>query len=82
MAATLRLMRIGRKGRPFYRIIVVDKRKKRNGKYIESLGTYNPLIDPAEIKLNHERLAYWQEKGAQISEGLHRLLKYKAKKSK
>lgn len=82
MAATLRLMRIGRKGLPFYRIIVVDKRKKRDGKYIENLGTYNPLMNPAEIKINQERLEYWKEKGAQISEGLQKLLKYNTRKSK
>lgn len=82
MPATLRLMRVGRKGKPFYRVVVVDKRKKRNGRYIENLGTYNPLVDPAEIKLNQERLDYWKDKGAEISEGLHKLLKYNAKKSK
>lgn len=82
MAATLRLMRMGRKGLPFYRIIVVDKRKKRDGKYIENLGTYNPLINPAEIKINQERLDYWKQKGAQISEGLHKILKYNTRKTK
>lgn len=82
MPATLRLMRVGRKGKPFYRVIVVDKRKKRDGRYIENLGTYNPLVNPAEIKLNRERLDYWKDKGAEISEGLHRLLKYNAKKAK
>ncbi len=81
MAATLRLMRLGRKGRPFYRIIVVDKRKKRNGKYLEGLGTYNPLTEPAEFKINRERLNYWQDKGAQVSEGLDRLLKHHIKKT-
>lgn len=82
MPAMLRLMRVGRKGKPFYRVIVVDKRKKRDGKYIENLGTYNPLVNPAEIKLNQERLDYWKDKGAEISEGLHKLLKYNAKKVK
>lgn len=82
MPATLRLMRIGRKGRPFYRIIAVDKRKKRNGKYIENIGTYNPLMNPAEIKLDQARLDYWKDKGAVISEGLHKLLLYQRRKSK
>ncbi len=82
MPATLRLMRVGRKGKPFYRVVAVDKRKKRNGRYIENLGTYNPLINPAEIKLDQERLDYWKDKGAEISEGLHRLLKYNSRKTK
>ncbi len=76
MAVTVRLMRIGRKGRPFYRIIAVDKRKKRDGKYIENLGTYNPLVDPAEIKIDRARLDYWKSKGAEISESLLKLLKF------
>lgn len=80
MAVALRLMRLGKRGKPSYRIIAIDKRKKRDGKYIENLGTYNPLVDPAEIKINKERFDYWKEKGAVLSEGLTRLLK--SKKSK
>lgn len=82
MAVALKLMRAGRKGKPFYRIIVIDKRKKRNGKYLENLGTYDPLVDPAQIKLNQERLDYWKDKGAEISQGLSRLLRFRAKKTK
>lgn len=77
MAVALRLMRLGKRGKPSYRIIAIDKRKKRDGKYIESIGTYNPLTEPAEIKINQERFDYWKEKGAVLSEGLYRLLKSK-----
>ncbi len=76
MAVALRLMRLGRRGKPFYRIVAVDKRKKRTGAYIEKIGTYNPLAEPAEIALNSERLDYWTSKGALVSEGLQKLLKY------
>lgn len=82
MAATLRLARMGRRGKPFYRIVVVDKRKKRSGKYIENLGTYNPLLEPAEIKLDHERLDYWMGQGVEISDGLNKLLKYRKRNTK
>lgn len=82
MAVTLRLMRLGKRGKPFYRIIAVDKRKKRNGAYIENLGTYNPLVSPASISYNKESFDAWISKGAQISEGLARLIKYGKKLEK
>ncbi len=82
MAVVLRLMRIGRRRSPFYRIIAVDKRKKRDGTYIENIGTYNPLTEPAEIKLNDERFFYWKQQGAEISEGLQKLLKYQKRNNK
>lgn len=81
MAVTLRLMRIGRKGKPFYRIIAVDKRKKRTGSYIEKIGTYNPLTEPADISYDIDRLNYWVSKGALVSEGLQKLLKYQKRTS-
>ena len=55
MPATVRLMRIGKKKNPFYRIIVTDKRKKRDGKYIEKLGFYNPLTNPPTISIDFEK---------------------------
>lgn len=75
MAVALRLMRMGKRHRPFYRIIATDKRNKRNGAYIENIGTYDPLGMPAKIDIDKARLEYWMEKGALISEGLRRLLK-------
>jgi len=64
----IRLTRLGRRNRPFYRIVVVDSRKRRDGAYIESLGYYDPVKDPAEMKLNVERALEWLLKGAQPSD--------------
>lgn len=70
----IRLMRIGAKQKPFYRIVVVDERSKRTGAYIELLGTYNPLTNPHDIKLNKDRVDYWLKQGAQKSDGFLRIL--------
>lgn len=70
----IRLMRIGAKKRPFYRVVVVDERAKRTGKYIELLGTYNPLTQPKEVKLEKVRVDYWVKKGAQPSDGYLRMI--------
>ncbi len=75
MAATLRLYRLGKKGYATYKIVAVNKRYKSNGDYIESIGTYNPNTDPADIKIDFKKLEYWRQKGAIISEGLSKLLK-------
>lgn len=75
MAATIRLMRFGKPKTPFYRIVVLDKRKKRDGSYIEKIGQYNPLKEPMEIILSKSRFEYWKSVGAQISEGMMKLLK-------
>ena len=66
-------MRIGTKGRPFYRIVVVDERKKRTGSYIDLIGTYNPLSTPKEIKIDQEKVEAWTKKGAQMSTGFLRI---------
>ncbi len=73
MAATLRLMRFGKKGQPFYRIVVLDKTRKRDGAYIEAIGTYNPLSSPHKVEYSEERMAYWLSVGAQVSDGLKKL---------
>lgn len=75
MPATVRLMRFGKKGYPVYRIVALDKRKKRDGAYLEKVGLYNPMLNPAQLEINDERLTYWTNNGAVISEGLRRLLK-------
>jgi small subunit ribosomal protein S16 len=70
MALAMRLSRGGRKSRPFYRIVVADKRMPRDGRYIERLGTYNPLLakdDENRVKLNEERIKHWLGEGAQPS---------------
>lgn len=69
----IRLMRIGAKKRPFYRIVVVDERAKRTGAYNELLGTYNPLTEPHEIKIKQARVDYWLNMGAQPSDGFLRI---------
>ena len=75
----IRLMRMGAKKRPAYRIVVKEKLSKRDGAYIENLGTYNPTQNPAEIKLDAERVQYWIERGAQPTETVRRLIKANAK---
>lgn len=77
----IRLMRIGTKKRPFYRVVVVDERNKRNGAYIEAVGTYNPLTQPKEIKLKQDRIDHWLKMGAQKSDGFLRILKEAPHKS-
>ena len=69
------LMRLGAKKRPFYRVVVKEKRSKRDGKYLENVGTYDPLADPAEVKLDHDRIQYWIGVGAQPSETVASLIK-------
>jgi small subunit ribosomal protein S16 len=68
-------MRTGAKKRPSYRIIVKEKQSKRDGAYLENLGTYNPTRDPAEIKLDMDRVRYWISKGAQPTDTVSQLIK-------
>ena len=74
MAVKIRLTRLGDKKSPFYRVVVADSRSPRDGKFIEILGTYNPLTDPAEIKINNERAIDWIKNGAQPTETARVLL--------
>ena len=64
MAVKLRLKRMGAKQKPFYRIVAADSRTKRDGKFLENIGTYNPIKVPAEIKVDEEKALYWLSKGA------------------
>jgi len=75
MAATIRLMKFGKRGYPTYRIVVLDKRKKRDGSYLEKVGTYNPHTEPATLLIDDVKLADWLKKGATLSDGMHKLLK-------
>ena len=68
-------MRTGAKKSPAYRVVVKEKQSKRDGAYLENLGTYNPTRNPAEIKLNLTRVNYWIEKGAQPTDTVSRLIK-------
>ena len=72
------LMRMGAKGKPYYRVVVKEKRSKRDGKYLELLGTYNPMANPAEVKLNNERVQYWIGVGAQPTPTAASLIKKSA----
>jgi small subunit ribosomal protein S16 len=75
----IKLMRTGAKKRPSYRIIVKEKQSKRDGAYLENLGTYNPTREPAEIKLDLDRVQYWIGKGARPTETVNRLIKASGK---
>ena len=75
----IKLMRTGAKKRPSYRIVVKEKQSKRDGAFLENLGTYNPTREPAEINLKAERVRYWIEKGAQPTETVRQLIKLAAK---
>jgi small subunit ribosomal protein S16 len=71
----LRLTRLGAKKKPFYRIVVADGRKKRDGRNIEVLGYYNPMVEPPEVKLDLGRVDYWMGVGAQPSETVGGIIK-------
>ncbi|MDD5915944.1 MAG: 30S ribosomal protein S16 [Clostridiales bacterium] len=75
MAVKIRLRRMGAKKAPFYRIVVADSRYPRNGRFIEELGYYDPMKEPAEIKLDVEKAKDWISKGAQPTETVRSLLK-------
>jgi len=71
----IRLKRIGTKGKPIYRVVIANQKAARNGKFIEEVGTYNPLTDPSTINLNEERIIKWVNDGAQPSEAVHNLFR-------
>lgn len=71
----IRLKRIGAKKSPFYRVVVADGRSPRDGKFIEEIGYYNPLTEPAEVKIDAEKATAWIAKGAQPTETVRSLLK-------
>jgi small subunit ribosomal protein S16 len=74
MPAKIRLQRHGKKGQPFYHIVVADSRAPRDGKFIEKLGTYNPLTNPAQINIKFDRALYWYSVGAQPTDTARSLL--------
>ena len=75
MAVKIRLRRMGAKKAPFYRVVVADSRSPRDGRFIEEIGYYNPMINPAEIKINAEKAQTWLKNGAQPTETVKSLLK-------
>ncbi|MDD6158741.1 MAG: 30S ribosomal protein S16 [Oscillospiraceae bacterium] len=75
MMVKIRLRRMGAKKAPFYRVVVADSRKARDGRFIEEIGTYDPLTEPATINIDMERANYWISNGAQPTDTVRGLLK-------
>ena len=75
MATKIRLARAGAKKRPFYQVVVADERSRRDGRFIENMGTYDPTKNPAVIKLNEEKIIAWLGKGAQPTDTVRQILK-------
>jgi small subunit ribosomal protein S16 len=70
----IRLARVGARKQPYYRIVVIEKDRARNGRSIEVVGTYNPRTNPATVNLKAERIAYWRSKGAQLSPTMEKIV--------
>ncbi|PID73997.1 MAG: 30S ribosomal protein S16 [Desulfobacterales bacterium] len=75
MGVKIRLARHGARKRPFYRVVVADSESPRDGRFLEVVGTYNPLRDPAEVLFKDERVAYWMDQGAKPTNTVKNLLK-------
>lgn len=71
----IRLKRAGAKKAPFYKVVVADSRYPRDGRFIEEIGSYNPMVEPSEIKINAEKVEEWMKKGAQPTDTVKSLLK-------
>jgi small subunit ribosomal protein S16 len=72
---TIRLARIGKKKKPFYRVVVIERTRARDGRVRDAVGTYDPLKKPAEVKLNADRIKYWLGVGAQPSDTVRSFIK-------
>lgn len=75
MAVKIRLARFGAKKKPFYRIVVADSQYPRDGRFLENVGTYNPMVEPCEVNLKKERIEYWLGQGATPTDTVGSLLK-------
>lgn len=75
MAVRIRLTRKGRKKQPFYRIVVADSQAPRDGKFLDIVGTYDPMQDPAAVKIDSEKLDIWMKKGAKPTETVESLIR-------
>jgi len=75
MAVKIRLARYGAKKRPFYRIVVADERYPRDGRFLETVGTYNPMVEPSECSIKQERVQYWLGQGAIPTDTVNSLIK-------
>jgi small subunit ribosomal protein S16 len=74
----IRLARVGARKQPYYRVVVIEKSRARNGRSVEVVGTYNPRTDPPTVDLKRERVEYWVSKGAQLSDTVGRLVAHTA----
>ncbi|MGD9018331.1 MAG: 30S ribosomal protein S16 [Desulfobacterales bacterium] len=81
MPVKIRLARHGAKKRPFYRIVVADSEAPRDGRFLETVGTYNPLYDPAEVNIKSDRIQYWIDKGAIPTDTVKSLIRKEDKPS-
>ena len=70
----IRLARVGARKQPYYRVVVIDKERARNGRAVEIVGTYNPRTNPASVDLKRDRIEHWRSKGAQVSDRVEKLL--------
>ncbi len=75
MSVKIRLARHGKKKKPFYRIVIADSESPRDGRFLENVGTYNPLVDPVEVSLKQERVKYWIDQGAIPTDTVKNLMK-------
>jgi len=73
MAVKIRLQRFGTKKRPFYRVVAADSRNPRDGRYLEIIGTYNPITEPATVKIDEEKAKKWLNEGAQVTDTVKNL---------
>jgi small subunit ribosomal protein S16 len=75
MSVQIRMQRAGGRNAPFYRVVVADSRRARDGRFLEKIGYYNPLTQPAQVHMDQERVRYWVKNGAQMSESVNALWK-------
>jgi len=75
MSVKIRLARHGKKKKPFYRIVIADSESPRDGRFLENVGTYNPLVDPAEVSLKQDRVKHWIDQGAIPTDTVKSLMK-------
>lgn len=75
MAVKIRLARHGAKKNPFYRIVIADSESPRDGRYLEAVGTYDPVVNPAKVALKGERIKYWMDQGVKPTDTVKNLLK-------
>ncbi len=75
MSVKIRLARHGKKKKPFYRIVIADSESPRDGRFLENVGTYNPLVDPVEVSLKQDRVKYWIDQGAIPTDTVKSLMK-------